>query len=466
MTVSVRGIYATALTELLAEVGVTNPSDPIRERFDREFGPGSAAAHVSTTSDRQGVGVTGDPDTVDAVVERLRNVGVDVFAYRDGAPRGAVFEGYVTETRGGGAVVDLGENEGYLPFDDAEGYVDDGETVRVQVVDPNPPWKSRRPRLSTELRAFGDAATLVRGRDALVADTPSSAPELARTTEILSPEVPDGWAVEWGDAAADLSMDALGDALANAVEAAESLDAALGGGVDIDDVPARVAVTDATTWVWFGGDARRALDNVRRRVTETIVGHHRIKAGSSSASTAVDFAESLGALPEEFPFAAVSEQFGPAAGDTVAIEHGKPDGRLITLGRGEVTDCDPDAGRVTVEREMTAGGTYDALGVERQEGDVAITRFQEGRWWYPTVYRGADGTRRGTYINVNTPLELFPSGIRYVDLHLDVVKHADGRVEQVDADELQACVENGLVTPELAEKATGVADRIENAFRD
>ncbi|GAA0652097.1 DUF402 domain-containing protein [Salarchaeum japonicum] len=463
MTVSVRGIYATALTELLADVGVTNPSGPIRERFDREFAAGPAAAHVATTSDRQGVGVTGDPDTVDSVVARLREVGTDTFRYRDGAPRGAVFEGYVAETRGGGAVVDLGDTEGYLPFEDSREYVDEGDTVRVQVVTPKPPWASRRPRLSTELWAFGDAAALVRGRDALVADTPSGAPELARTTEILPPEVPDGWAVEWGDAATDLSMDALGDALAAAVESAASLEDSLGG-VDIDDVPARVAAPDATTWVWFGGDARRALDDVRRNVTDTIVGHHRIKAGSSAASTAVDFAESLGALPEEFPFAAVSEQFGPAAGDRVAIEHGKPDGRLITLGRGDITDCDPDAGRITVEREMTAGGTYDALGVERQEGDVAVTRFQEGRWWYPTVYRGEDGTRRGTYINVNTPLELFPSGVRYVDLHLDVVKHADGTVEQVDMDELRACVADGLVTDELAEKAAGVADRIEDAF--
>ncbi|MGB9986663.1 DUF402 domain-containing protein [Salarchaeum japonicum] len=463
MTVSVRGIYATALTELLADVGVVNASEPIRERFDRAFDAGPAAAHVSTTSDRQGVGVTGDPDTVAETVERLRDVGLDAFRYPDDAPRGAVFEGYVSETRGGGAVVDLGDTEGYLSFDDAAEYVDDGDIVRVQVVGPKPPWASRRPRLSTDIRAFGDAATLVRGRDALVADTPSGAPELARTTEILPPEIPDGWAVEWGDAATDLSMDALGDALAAAVASAKSLDDALGG-VDVDDVPARLAAPDATTWVWFGGDARRSLDDVRRRVTDTIVGHHRIKAGSSSASTAVDFAESLGALPDEFPFAAVSEQFGPAAGDRVRIEHGKPDGRLITLGRGDVTDIDRDAGRITVEREMTAGGTYDALGVERQEGDVAVTRFQEGRWWYPTVYRGEDGTRRGTYINVNTPLELFPADVRYVDLHLDVVKHADGTVEQVDMDELRACVDDGLVTEDLAEKAAGVADRIEDAF--
>ncbi|QDX39920.1 DUF402 domain-containing protein [Salarchaeum sp. JOR-1] len=464
MTVSVRGIYATALTELLAEVGVTNASAPIRERFDRDFSTGPAAAHVSTTSDRQGVGVTGDPDTVGSVVERLREVGADTFRYRDRAPRGAVFEGRVEETRSGGAVVDLGETDGYLPFEESQEYVEEGDTVRVQVVAPKPPWVSRRPRLSTDIRAFGDAATLVRGRDALVADTPNGAPELARTTEILPPDVPADWAVAWEDAAADLSMDALGDALAAAVEAAESLEGALGGGVDVDDVPARIAAPDATTWVWFGGDARRALDDVRRNVTETIAGHHRIKAGSSAASTAVDFAEALGSLPDEFPFAAVSEQFGPAAGDRVAIEHGKPDGRLITLGRGDVTDCDRDAARITVEREMTAGGTYDALDVERQAGDVAVTRFQEGRWWYPTVYRGEDGTRRGTYINVNTPLELFPSSVRYVDLHLDVVKHADGTVEQVDADELQECVEDGLVTEDVAETATDVADRIENAF--
>jgi len=195
-------------------------------------------------------------------------------------------------------------------------------------------------------------------------------------------------------------------------------------------------------------------------------GHHRVKAGSETASGAVDFAESLGVETGSFPFDAVTDQFGPREGDTVALRHGKPDGRRITLGRGEVTDVDSEKGRLSVEREMTAGGVYDELDVEREAGDVATTRFTEGNWWYPTVYRADDGTVKGTYLNVSTPVEVFPNTVRYVDLHVDVVKHADGTVEVVDEDELQDCVDAGTVSPELAERALDVAERVRRAVEN
>jgi predicted RNA-binding protein associated with RNAse of E/G family len=81
------------------------------------------------------------------------------------------------------------------------------------------------------------------------------------------------------------------------------------------------------------------------------------------------------------------------------------------------------------------------------------------------VYRGSDGERRGTYVNVCTPVELFPRVARYVDLHVDVVRHADGRVERVDDDELDEAVAAGDVPEPLAEKARTVASAVERALR-
>ena len=95
---------------------------------------------------------------------------------------------------------------------------------------------------------------------------------------------------------------------------------------------------------------------------------------------------------------------------------------------------------------------------------VAVTKFTEGKWWYPTVYRGADGEKRGTYVNVCTPVEVFPDAVRYVDLHVDVVAHADGAVERVDDDELDEAVAAGQVPSELAERAREVAGAVANAL--
>jgi protein associated with RNAse G/E len=458
--VQVRGIYTTALTRLFrAGAGeVVLASEPIRDRFDGGFGIAPPDATVSTTRDRQGVGIAGGPDAVGDVRERLDGVGVDTLSWTDSTPAGAVFEGVVTDTLGGGAVVDLGDGDGYLPYDDAEGYLEEGDALRVQVREPAPPWGDDRPSLSTDVVVDGGLVELRRG----TGGGRPGASEAARMASLLEVDPPEGWAPRWTRWAEDADIDALRAALERANERADAVTRALAE-ADPDTAPARLVAPLGTSWVWFGRESRFVLDDLRREVTTTMPGHHRTKASAEAASAAVDFAEAVCEPSGEFPFAAVTRQFGPREGDRIAIEHGKPEGRCITLGRGEVVEYDPDEA-IRVERQMTPGGSYDALGVERRAGDVAATKFVEGRWWYATVYRGPEGDTRGTYVNVCTPLELFPEAVRYVDLHVDVVKHADGRVERVDDDELDAAVEAGNVPEPLAERARDVASRIEAAL--
>jgi hypothetical protein len=467
MNVRIRGIYTTALTHrvLDADHTVVDASDPIRNRFDGTFGAAGHDVHVETTGDRQGVEATGDPDAVATAVDLL-DVSRDTFAWPATAPRDAVFDARVAETLGSGAVCDLGDAEGVLPFDNADDHVAVGDRRRVRVAEPAAPWTDRRPVLDTDLRVRAGPATLRHGESGVTVDARDDAAgrELAGMTELLGIEPPDGWGLRWSDAATDADMGRLEAALSRAVERAESLPL----DESVESVR-RLAAPAATTWVWFGREARFALDSDRRAVTTTMTGHHRVKAASSDASRAVDLVEALSAdgpgpaTSDEFAFEAVTDTFGPAAGDGVRIEHGKPDGRLIVLGRAAVTDRDPD-GTLTLRREMTAGGTYDALGVDREAGDVATTKVREGRWWYPTVYRGADGERKGTYVNVCTPVECFPDAVRYIDLHVDVVKGPDGEVRRVDDDELDAAVDAGLVSVAAAEKARSVASGLVEAI--
>jgi len=465
MNVRLRGIYATALTRRLLDAGhdVVAASDPIRERFDAEFGSDPHDVAVETTGDRQGVGVTGDPEAVDAAVDALVSTR-DTLTWSSPAPRNAVFDARVTGTLGSGAVCDLGDAEGFLPFGNVDAHVETGDDVRVQVTDPAPPWIDRRPALDAEIRARAGPATLVRGESGISVDAydDEAGRELAGMTDLLGIEPPDGWGLVWAAAATEADMGALETALDRAVERATALESTLDAPLD---PPRRLAAPAATTWTWFGREARFDLDADRRAVTTTMTGHHRVKAASDEASRAVDLVEALGTDDgaDDFPFEAITDVFGPVAGDHVRLDHGKPDGRRIVLGRAEVVDRDPD-GTLTLRREMTAGGTYDALGVDRAAGDVAITKVREGRWWYPTVYRGADGERKGTYVNVCTPVECFPDAVRYVDLHVDVVKGPDGAVRRVDDDELDAAVEAGQLSDALAEKARSVGSGLTDAL--
>ena len=460
MRVRVRGIYTTALTRLLTGAGheVVQVSAPIRERFDREFSHTVADCDLRTTGDRQGLELSGDPEAVATARALLEGLEIDTFAWDDTLARGAIVEGTVRRERGRGVVVDCAGTEGFLPFDDADGYVEAGDSVKVQVTEPTPPWSDREPTLTGEV-GVGTPAGLVRlvaGREGVV-DAPDR--ETAGLVDLLD-DPPEGWGVELGGGADEAGLDALSEALSAARERTRAVEDALDGDASEGDV---LASPFETLWCWFGRESRFTLDGIRREVTETMAGHHRIKAGSERASRPVDFVEALCPAIEEFPFGVVSEQFGPGVGDGLAIEHGKPDGRLITLGRGEVSEVDPD-GSVVVRREMTGGGTYDALSATREEGDVAVTTLSEGRWWYPTVYRSDEGARKGTYVNVCTPIELFPTAARYVDLHVDVVKHSDGRVERVDDDELDAAVAAGRVSEALADRAREVAASIERAL--
>ncbi|MBX0295264.1 DUF402 domain-containing protein [Haloarcula nitratireducens] len=465
MSVRVRGIYATALTQLLRDAGldVVQASGPIEARFDADFPTERAAATVTTTDDRQGVGVSGDSGAVERVVGRLGDLGRDTLRWPDRLPAEAVYDGEVTETLGGGAVVDCGDGEGFLPYANADDRVETGDCLRVQVVEGSAPWTDGRPILDTTVAVRGDLLTLERGGSN---STTAGGPAML---DVIAADPREGWGVSWERESDDANFDALADALSAANERAESIDAALdGAGTASEDAPARHYDGGATTWVWFGRESRFALDEERRAVTTTMAGHHRVKAGDDAASAAVDYVEALCADPDadgetDFPFAVTARQFGPRAGGSITLGHGKPDGRLITLGRADVQSVEAD-GTVTVEREMSPGGEYDALGVPKEGGDVAETKLKEGRWWYPTVYRDSDGEKKGTYVNVCTPVEIFPDTARYVDLHVDVVKHADGRVERVDDDELDAAVETGDIPEDLAERARSVAAAVASAL--
>ncbi len=462
MNVRVRGIYTTALTELLRdEHEIVSASPPIRDRFDEEFSPAPPDATVWTTADREGLEIAGEPDAVAELRDRLGELARDAFSWPALAPAGSIFAGEVTETLGSGAIVDLGSVDGesasgFLPYDRVDGYVDEGDRYRVQVARAEPPWSDDRPTLARKLRVPGGLLELRRGDGGSMSET-------ARLADVLPVDPVDGWTPRWSRTADDASLDAMEAALRRANDRTERVMEAIAA-AEGDD-PGPIVTPQAGAWVWFGRESRFELDEFRRRVEPTMPGHHRTKAATESASAAVDFVEAL-CEPDDtgdFPFGVVTRQFGPTEGDRVSIRHGKPDGRTITLGRGEVTARDP-SGSITVEREMSGGGTYDAIGVDRVAGDTATTTFVEGRFWYATVYKSADGDHRGTYVNVCTPVEVFPEAVRYVDLHVDVVKGPDGEVRRVDDDELDDAVAAGAVSEPLAERAREVAASIENAL--
>ncbi|MDI6905779.1 MAG: DUF402 domain-containing protein [Candidatus Bathyarchaeia archaeon] len=60
-------------------------------------------------------------------------------------------------------------------------------------------------------------------------------------------------------------------------------------------------------------------------------------------------------------------------------------------------------------------------------------------------------TQNGTYINLNTPVEVYPA-IRYVDLEVDVCIQSDGTSKTLDMEKLEKALEKGIISQKLFTK--------------
>ena len=458
----VRGVYATGVTALLREhdVHVVDPSPIVGDRLEDSGENALQTVTIASTEDRLGIELDGESGDVNELVSLLAGLSSDTFWWSSRLPIGAVRAGRIERTEESGAIVAIGEMTAFLPYSKSTEYVSQGDRLAIQVIDPEPPWSvDRRPVVSAIPHVPGTYLDLIADPDRQAIDAPDR--ELYGLVELLDPDLPTEWSVVVSRTASAVDLDIIEAELARLRKRRESVEAAMETAADPDE-PGGVYAPETTVWCRFGRQGRFELDEYRSAVTETISGHHRLKAGGTAAARAVDYLE---CLDIEAPFQpdAVIDGFGPHRDDRIRIDHGKPTGETIVLGRGTVVDRPkPDA--ITVRRELSPGGSLDGLDVPKEAGDIAETTFVEGNRWAPTIYRDTDGERKGTYVNVSTPIELFPDRVSYVDLYVDIIKDADGGVTIVDQDDLADAVDNGTLSADVAEKATQVAASIRQSL--
>lgn len=235
------------------------------------------------------------------------------------------------------------------------------------------------------------------------------------------------------------------------VEPLAALRSALGD--ELFDIVLRKGVECGILDVEFPWASKERLDEIRGTVVPTIRMHHYYKACGGGVSSAVDMAERL--LSKERPAEEVKELLGrtlapyfPFEGSEVAIEHVKLEGGALSLGRAVIEEYE-EGSHVRYVREMRSGGVYDGLGTEKEAGDLAVTEAIMGEYHTVTKYYSKGGRFKGTYINLNTPVEVYPAKIRYVDLEIDVCVRPKGDIEVVDEELLGRAASDGVVTRRL-----------------
>jgi len=457
----IRGIYATALTKLLMENGfeIVEPSQPIRERFGLAENTGFPNLKIKDRFDRQGVRAIGDREAINLFREIVHSSLEDVITRKWPVSLDGIYKGKVIGETGGFLLVDISDAVGKLPKYEASLHEDGVLLVQVE----RKRIGSKRPLLSTKIKIPGKYAVLINtnkvGVSLKIRDIKKRFELYQLGKELASAD----WGIIWRKEAAAKSREALEREIKELTEKARMVMEKF----ETVNAPSLVFEGLYCMDVEFPALSKKKLDEIRGEVTATLNGHHYYKACGGKISSAIEMAEKL--LEKGKPLEEVESLFKetieneyPIEGSSIEIEHVKLSGKTFSLGKGIIEKINGD--NIQFKRVFHKPGIYDGLGTKKEPGDTAITSVKIGDWMLKTSYYSYNGAYKGTYINLNTPVELYPYGIRYVDLEIDVCILPDGTARITDEDKLWKAVENGLITEKLANFITEKARKIIDEF--
>lgn len=208
----------------------------------------------------------------------------------------------------------------------------------------------------------------------------------------------------------------------------------------------------------FPGLSKQFLDEVRLTVTPTIRRHHRLRIiagkGLEQAEQALFKDPDRRKTLEDEIFR--DEILLPLEKKGLArLEHIRPSGKAMRPREGVLVSTDRDG---FVFRRSFSKGRYDGLDLPIQEGDYGLTEIREGAWCVKHSYYSKDHKLIGHYYNINTPVELYPYGARYLDLEVDVVHRAGEEPFLIDREKLAMVCRSGCISEELGKKALAIAE--------
>jgi len=449
--VKVRGIYSTALTKFLLSNGfeIVNPSNIINERFDMNgIVSDSADVLIYDKADMNGITISGVG--AERIVDVVQSYFFDIAVKK--METGAIYSGKIKkiETKYNNIYIDLGNNEeGVLNLYDYWGFLREGEKVLVQVKGMMRTVKL----LSTKLRLFGDNMILIKDGFTKVSKHITDFTERDRLKKIADSVKVEGWGILWKSHAEGKS-----DAeLVSEINKLASNEKNLKEDFSKSEKPGLLERGSCVYFVDFGALSKQKLDTLRNGVAPTIIGHHFLKSGGYLLLT--EFAESLQEQNNGYIVSKLNNALkadGPKVNMYYEIIHKKPGGKDIVM-KGIVEKATDK--EIMVKRKLRKGGRLDGLDIDIAEGDYALTTFQPNSWFVIHKYFNKDGYPKGTYININTQVEVYPKFARYIDLEVDVIEKNNKR-EIIDVEKLNHILNAGIIKKELSDKAMEMANQM------
>jgi len=446
----VRGIYSTAITKLLLYHGfdIVQPSITMRERFGLKECEESPDLDVYDRLDRQGVQAFGKAEFISTFCSILQSRLDDVIIRRWAVTADGIYKGLIKEADPltDSFFVDIGSAVGRI----ADEEILNPELKQIVVQVEKRRMGARKPVLTTRIKIPGKYAILIPERQVKVSLKIRDPKVRSRLHKLGEELIPPDWGILWRTAAADQSAEVLREEITSLAREGRAV-LELADGVE---APARLWEGGSFVNVEFPALSKRKLDEFRRCVAPTMEGHHHYKACGTQVSSALDMAEKL--LEKGYSSKEVEDLFKqtveaefPRVNSLIWMEHVKPDGKVFHLGEALVEAFNRDQSSLQLSRVFERKGVYDGLGTPKEPGDRAVTEAKLGDRHFKTQYFSRDGRYKGTYINLNTPIELYPHGIRYVDLEVDICVWPNGTVRKLDEEKLEKAAKEGLVTEKL-----------------
>jgi len=208
------------------------------------------------------------------------------------------------------------------------------------------------------------------------------------------------------------------------------------------------------------GGAKEKLDLIRSSVVPTLKNHHRLKIINPDLleSAEIEFSRRLEnrmELEKRLFREAILDPL--IKGGLVRLEHIRPSGKPMRPRLGVLQSVRES--RVVFKREFSKG-RYDGLDLPIGKGDYSLTEIREGEWFTRHSYFSKEGLLIGEYLNINTPIELYPYGARYVDLEVDVIQRAGENAFAIDQEKLEVLARKGCVAENLHNKVLLVSEQL------
>jgi len=450
MKAKVRGIYTTALTKLLLDndFEIVQPSLTIKKRFGLMDNSASPDVKIKDRYDLQGIRVLGASEAVNRFQSILHSEFEDVLTRKWIVSVDGIYKGTSVESDGNTVYVDIGGDViGRLPKFE---YTNTNEKPLLVQVERRR-IGAKQPVLATNLKIVGDYAILVQdskvGVSLKIRDLNKRA-ELYTLGKALAPE---GWGIIWRESSSNQTRETLENEIAELAKKAKILnEKALHA-----EAPTLLIEGSYFMDVEFPWFSKRKMDKLRASAAPTLDGHHFYKSCGDRVSAALEMAEDLLEKGEDRKEVEklfkeqVLHEF-PEESSLVDVKHIKLSGIIFHLGQATIESLEDE--QIKYSRIIRSDGFYDGLGVKKESEDRAVSETKIGEWCITTKYFSPSGEWKGTYINLNTPVEVYPNTIRYVDLEVDVCIHSDGTSKTLDMEKLEKALENGIISQKLFTK--------------